>query len=603
MTSSPKTGDLARDELPETRDRLKFDQLDMMQIFTLRHPTLFLEAIRELKPEHFNVGGEQVRRLVWAKAVYLFGKYGTMPGPQVLETEVLAAMDADTDLFTHDNREEAVSLIGTAFEMEPGFIAGNTAWARDLLVNFLMERMVHAPLKGLMEKTGEAMVLANPLATLERLKTTYTRIAALGTSAASKLLPPGWKPQTTRYISTGIPWLDPIMGGGTNAGKVYGIFGPFGSFKTGFGVQVAVAGAQVRWEIAQATGEPPRLSVYVVYEGGEDEIRIRALATAAKMPKKHVVDHFLSDEPLSTFDSWKPYEVERRQQMQNPELMMPEVQRLEDGVLRTDNFRILDFSGSQANPHAGQGYIPEIVSALDRLRQDTGLEIGLVVIDYAKLMVRRYMRANGIKPEQTRFFMGDIPDTIRREVGERFGCAVWILQQLNTSANKKAAGSAQHHADSSEAGDFGENLWYCFTLSAVNKAQGHTIQLNATKTRDTEGLSEPLVVQISGNENCLVDAGARFTTRNGKIVRRDIAEAINPTVGERGRPGAVVVEHATTAETLAADLAALAADPTTAAADPPPPPPPPSRTRRPGGIGYTMPAALPAPSTPPGDVT
>lgn len=585
MTQSPNKGDLARDELPETRSRMSFDQLDQLIIYTLRHPTLFLEALRELKPEHYGAG-ETHRRLIWAKAIQLYTKFGRQPDHSGLEGGVLAGFESEPDRYTFEMRDDAVLLLETAYAMEDEVLHANTQYGRDLIVQFLTERMVYEPLKNLVDKTRAAgVVLANPLDTLERLKSTYSRVASIGTSASSVLLPPGWKPQLASYVSTGITWLDPIMGGGTNSGKVYGIFGPFGSFKTGFGVQVGVSAAQIHVTIAKDKGGKPRLVVYVVYEGGEDEIRTRALACAAKMPKKHIVDHFLSGAPLSTFDRLHPYEEDRLRRMANREDFLPETQRLLDAVATTSNFQILDFSGSRKNPYAGQGYIPEIVAALDRLRRETGMEIGTVIIDYAKLMVRRYMRANGLKPEQTRFYMGDIPDTLRRDVAEKFDCAVWILQQLNTTANKKAAGTAQHHADSSEAGDFGENLWYCFTLSAVNKAQGHTIQFNATKTRDTEGLSEPIVLQIVGDENGVVDARARFTLRNGKIVSRAVAEAVRPAVGERNRDGGGSSDAPSQPPEEAADPAADTGIPAERQ----------SRTRqpgrpRPGAVNFTPPA-------------
>lgn len=530
-------GDIARDELPQTRARLKFDQIDMMMVYSMRDHIVFLESLRELKPEHFNKPGEKPRRLIWAKTVQLYNKYNVMPSRSALEAEVLAAIEAEGDEMTFEMREEAVSLIAMAYEFETDVLDQHRQYGRDLLVQFLTERMVNDPLASLIQNASSAgSVLTDTGEVLNRLQATLSRVASLGSFAASPLLPStGWRPEQAEYTSTGYKWLDDILGGGTNPGKVYGIFGPFGSFKTGFAVQLGISMAQVQYTIAKEKGSKPKMIVYIVYEGGEDEIRARAIATAAKMPKSRVIGHFTGKHPLSTYETPETYEVERRRRSNNPEDCLPESMRVIDAIERTSNFHIIDHSGSKKNPHAGNGYLPEIVAALERLVRETGMEIGAVIIDYVKLMVRRYMTANGIRFDQVRHYMGGLPDAIRRDVAERFGCSVWLLQQLNTEANKKAAGAAQHHSNASEAGDFGENLWFCFTLSAVDKAQGHTIQFNATKTRDTEGLSEPIILQIEGNENALVDARARYTIKGKKIVRRDIADAVSPTVGEAGR--------------------------------------------------------------------
>lgn len=557
---------IALDEAPEVKPRLKFEQRDLLVTYLARNPTLFLEARQVLKPEHFNAGVEETAlSVLWQMQNKLYEKYGRMPDAPILEAEIMAVLDADSDRYTPEMKVDIASLIETAFNIETEVLRNNEQYGRELLCGFLLERAVMDPMTAFMKNIGRN-VLQNPERDLMRLTNMVGTVNLLRNNNASALLPEGWRPQTQVQVPLGIDWMDTALDGGQTVGQVYGIFGPFGSFKTGICVQIAVAAAQTQFAMAQGNaGYRPRLSVYIVYEGGEDSIRLRALGCAAKIPRKRLLHHFLGTGALSTGPGdLQDYERQRYEGM-SPGLMVPELRRLDDAKTRTSNFQILDMSGPAKNPQAGNGYIPEIVSALEKLRTQTGQEIGTVVIDYAKLMARRHLQARGLPYDHMRHIVGPIPDLVRRDVCERFGCTAWIAQQLNTAANKKAAGAPQHHADSSEAGDFGENLWYAFTLSAVDKRNGNSLQFNATKTRDSEGMAEPLILRIDGNQECLIrgdDLYRRDT--NGRLASRAVADAM-----------------------ISPDAQADAA----AAVDGLPEGSRPRQPRRPGQVGYQRPAS------------
>jgi len=552
------------DEAPEVKPRLKFDQRDLMMTYLMRHPTLFLEARRELRPELFNGGPDEIAiSAMWGIMLKLYQKYGSMPSQGMIEAELMAVLDTDPDRYTPEMKADVASLIETAFNYEVDVLRSNEQYGRDLLCEFLIERAVMDPVAAFMRNVGRN-VLVNPERELERMIHMLGQVNSLRHNTASGLLPDGWRPQTQLQVPLGIEWMDTALGGGQAVGQVYGIFGPFGSFKTGICVQIAVAAAQSQFVMAQGNqGYKQRLSVYIVYEGGEDPIRLRALGCAAKIPRKRLLNHFLGTGALSTGpDNLQPYERERFAGMPS----IPEIVRLDDAKTRTSNFHIIDMSGPAKSPQAGSGYVPEIVSALEKLRTETGQEIGTVVIDYAKLMARRHLQARGLPYDHMRHLVGQIPDLVRRDVCERFGCTAWIAQQLNTAANKKAAGSPQHHADSSESGDFGENLWYAFTLSAVDKKNGNTLQFNATKTRESEGMAEPIVLQIDGNQECLVRTNQFMRDAQGNIVSSAVGGTmIQPTDDEMPAEGSAAV-----------DGLPQGARPRT--------------PRRPGQLGYTPPA-------------
>lgn len=526
------------DEAPEVSGRLKFDQRDVLMTYLIRNPVIFLDARRELKREHFTEGTETALGVMWAVLLELYKKYGQLPGRAQLEAEVLAVLEDDPDRYTEGMKVDISTLISTAFEMETDFLATNEQYGRDLLCQFLLERAVMAPMSAFM-RNAAAGVLRNPMRDLDRMRGMVGKVEALRSYTATCLVQPGWKPKTQVQVPIGIDWMDEALDGGQTVGQVYGVFGPFGSFKTGVCVQIGVATAQTQYVSALGSDQKPRLTVYVVYEGGEDAIMLRALGCAAKIPRKRLLHHYLGTGSLSTNrTNLQQYEADRYAGMPAATIM-PEIDRLEEAKTRVANFHILDMSGSAKNPHAGNGYIDEIVTGLERLRQQTGQEIGTVIIDYAKLMARRYLQARGLPYEHMRHVVGPIPDYVRRDICERFGCTAWIAQQLNTAANKKAAGAGQHHADSSEAGDFGENLWYAFTLSAVDKKNGNSVQFNATKTRDSEGLSEPIILKIAGDQECLVDASSTYMRGpRGNIALRTVAGTMIAPPPADGEPAA-----------------------------------------------------------------
>lgn len=558
---------IALDEAPEVTGRLKFDQRDVLMTYLLRNTVIFLDARRELKREHFTGQGETALGVLWAVLLEQYKRYGMLPTKPQLEAEVLAVLEDDGDRYTPEMKLDVANLIATAHEMEPEVLSTNEQYGRDLLCQFLLERAVMDPMSAFVNN-AKLGVLKNPMRDLDRMRGMVSNVEALRSYSATSLVQPGWKPKTQVQVPVGIPWMDLALDGGQTVGQVYGVFGPFGSFKTGICVQIGVATAKTQYTIAAATEGKPRLTVYVVYEGGEDAIMLRALGCAAKIPRKRLLHHYLGTGALSTDrTNLQPYEVARYAGMPAA-AQVPEIDRLEEAKTCVANFHILDMSGSAKNPHAGSGYIDEIVTSLERVRQSTGQEIGTVIIDYAKLMARRHLHARGLPYEHMRFLVGQIPDVARRDIGERFGCVVWIAQQLNTAANKKSAGSAQHHADSSEAGDFGENVWYAFTLSAVDKKNDNSVQFNATKTRDSAGLSEPIILKIAGDQECLVDASSTYTRGSqGQIVTRTVAGTMVPLSppAENGS-GSAAVDGVPTGD-------------------------PPRAPRRPGQVGYTPPTS------------
>jgi hypothetical protein len=125
---------------------------------------------------------------------------------------------------------------------------------------------------------------------------------------------------------------------------------------------------------------------------------------------------------------------------------------------------------------------------VDSYCRESGKSLSLFILDYGKAFVRRYMDMNNMAAENIRFYLGRLPDLIRRDVADKFDCAALVLQQMNKTANTKKPGALLTHGDSSEASDFGENCWFCFALSVPYKSDDGAMitNLNMSKARDVE---------------------------------------------------------------------------------------------------------------------
>lgn len=416
---------------------------------------------------------------------------------------------------------KAVEMAEIARCADPRVMVDLEPWARSETARLLSERKVVDPLRRRLSEARGGFIL-DPSSMLADSAAALASIQALKGSRAVGVVPDGWHMDVPERTQTGDTFIDRILGGGTQAGKMYGVLGPSGAFKTGLGTQLCVSAAVSQY--ARARHDPshrPGLAVYAVYEGGKDEIQLRAMSCAAEIPKDRLERFYTGRFPLGNRPGEADYEAAYG-------FKMPESERLVMASQTTRHMRILDMAGPKENPACGTGYVDELAGALSNLVRTTGQPLACVVVDYAKLMARRHLMASKAKDDRMlRHLIGTLPDRLRIAVADQFRCPIWILQQLNTEANKKAAGAVQHHAYASEAGDFAENLWFAFVLSSVDKANGSTVTLHASKTRDTAGLKPIEVLRIDGVRNRLVPAeDYAYDPQTRRIVSRTALSAV-----------------------------------------------------------------------------
>lgn len=488
---------------------LTSDQLQVVIALALRNQALYREA-REFLLHHdtFRLPAETLFVLAITAFDSAWNKIQGPPPYEIWYAELSSYAAVDSLQFPPSVVSNAQQYAHWVCGLSDEYVHSYEGYARQELSRFLVERQSIERLRQQLTKAKVGM-LEDPTNVMERARVATSRIVSMASPAPVISSFPSVQYRQVVKHPTGVRAIDEIMGGGFETRQVYGLFGPSGAFKTGFAAQITANIAMT--EMARYRMDPnyvPGTCFYAVYEGGAEEIQPRVVAAAADMPRTRALQIFSSVHPDHTDQvlGSRPgeHEYERVERM-----TIPERERWAYARNGLSTLQILDMSGADPMTrkpnNSGKGGVEEIAGCIDRYVQAHKTPVRLVVIDYAKLMAKRYMTAKGIREDSLRHVLSAIPDTLRRLIADPYDCTVLVVQQLNTSANKRAAGSAMSHVDSSEAGDFGENLWYCFCLSAVNTACGSTVQLTASKTRHSQGSPYGTVLRINPNTNKLVD--------------------------------------------------------------------------------------------------
>src|SRR5262249_19254294 len=152
------------------------------------------------------------------------------------------------------------------------------------------------------------------------------------------------------------------------------------------------------------------------------------------------------------------------------------------------------------------------------------------------VMCRRYCVSHGLdESKRLRHLISRFMNELSQRVAQSYNCSVWVLSQLSGEANKKAPTSVQHYADAAEGKNFAENLDYCFCLGNKD-TESRCAQFMAGKTRRTEGMARPTVVQltrfsklVSNERDFAVDQVQRRI-----VSRRDLERVVDPNRARSG---------------------------------------------------------------------
>ena len=451
----------------------------------VKNRALFVKVRSSLTPDILNYPGEEFHSSFLKMIYEYFDRYGEMPLKQVALAQLVAtARDPGAGFYEGIVSDEVNAVYGLTDNASESMVRSAENMATDLIEELLIERKVINPTRSILANSADT-TLANPGEILNNANQSLLEIRRLMTSTLISSVPQ-IRRRSHNYVEFDhdMDFMNALTQGGLPRKSVSGLFGPFGSCKTTTATQAAASRINTEWRRHQR-GESSEIVIYANCEGSPDEISFRVLSFLAKIPVRAVKAHYYDITPLRDYVPGDPEDYNNKYGMSVPETI-----RLAEAVEKIDrHFKIIDLSGGgETSNNLGKNFVDDLSLTVDSYRQVSGMGSSLFILDYGKAFVRRYMEMNGLAAENIRFYLGRLPDLIRRDIADKFDCAALVLQQMNKAANTKKPGQLLTHGDSSEASDFGENCHFCFCLSTPFKNEdGVSItNINMSKARDVE---------------------------------------------------------------------------------------------------------------------
>jgi hypothetical protein len=451
----------------------------------VRNKVLFVKVKPSFLPEILNNPGEEFHSAFLRMLLTHFEATNELPVQGLAVAEMTSLARENHSGFSEKvASEETLAIYSLLAISTPEEVRSTEFVATQLLRELIIDRRVVMPTRSALLNASNAS-LANPGDIFEAASRNLLEVQRLlNRSTISSV--PQVRQRLNNYVSFDqhMDFLNALTQGGLHRKTVSGLFGVFGGCKTTVATQAAACRISLEWN-KHLRGEESEIVVFANCEGAPEEISFRVLSFLSKIPARRIRDHFNSIHPLRDYVPTDPddYQVKYG-------IALPETVRLEEAIEKIDKFlKIIDLSGStEGSDVLGKGYVSDLEMMTDTYCQESGKGVSLFILDYAKAFTRRYMDLNGISAEQIRHHLGRLPDYVRRQVSDKFNCASLILQQMNKAALSKKPGTLLSHVDSSEASDFGENCWFCFTLSQPTKDSDDklVVNMNMSKARDVE---------------------------------------------------------------------------------------------------------------------
>ena len=451
----------------------------------IRNRNLFVKVKSNLTPDILNYPGEEFHATFLKMLYEHFEQYSEMPLHQISVAQMISfAKEPGAGFSEGVVREEVYAIYNLIENADEAKIRATENMASDLIEEILIERKVINPTRSLLVNSGEATIV-NPGEVLNEANQNLQEIRRMMTRTLISSVPQ-IRARAHNYVEFDhdMDFMNALTQGGLPRKSVSGLFGPFGGCKTTTATQSAASRINIEWRKHQR-GEASEIIVYANCEGSPEEISFRVLSFLAKIPARDVRAHFYAIRSLRDHIPTDPDDYNNKYGM-----TVPETVRLAEACEKIEKFlKIIDLSGgAETSTNIGKGFVDDLAMVVDSYRRESGKSLSLFILDYGKAFVRRYMDLNNMAAENIRFYLGRLPDLVRRDIADKFDCAALVLQQMNKTANTKKPGALLTHGDSSEASDFGENCWFCFALSVPYKSDDGAMitNLNMSKARDVE---------------------------------------------------------------------------------------------------------------------
>lgn len=475
---------------------LTFAEMKTLVRGLVRFPTVLKSALRvDFAPEQFNGPDEHGLQLFLLIYISLLQRHDAVTKDMFLsEIEAMSqinliAMGPNEADFLFGADEDSEGFIDFAFaplarELEANEIRAERAYVENILRRFLNARMLKQQLKQIISHSNDNTSPIEFQRLLDQFNKKAQAIKFVGNEAVNAAVMPNMggniilPPQA---VPTTIAWIDNYIGG-FRAGDIIGLLGPYSGGKT---TMLSVVAVRLAQQYA-ATGQN-KLAVYIGYEDGAQKINFSLYSAAAHIER----NAFINKTPeevwagLSTRDTIKPYERNIPVNA-NSEILLCERDRWEAAQQWYNvNFAFLDFSSNPETGGRGNGGVHEIAATLENLTEQTGMEVGVVCLDYAGPLINREMSQNASTKYQEQIWrpLQMLPDELKTKISIPFGCTVLLAHQL-AQGDVKNIPPYRHvtHGDAQGSKAFAENLHACMCLNRPDP-ETHVSTINWSKIR------------------------------------------------------------------------------------------------------------------------
>lgn len=541
---------LASQRLPETVQPISLFELEIFFNCCCRFPGFFGEARQQVREHHFDQGAELAYALLWRSLNQVADLYGgfnheTVTGQMLVYLQQLGDM-MPQDIVNSIVRQDGQGLIWSS--MYSPADATTFQYGRGILQRFLHERTIVMPLRRLLNHGLNGSYAANLPDILEAVQHQQGQIASLQEVPRCLIAPDVGTPierPSDVFKPIGIPFMDRLLGGGQRVGDINGIIGVISGGKTTTAVHMAVAGAKQCWIDACPTNTRPEFNIFFTAEESTAKVLPRVRSCAFQIPRRKLAA--MTDwSQLTTQANLEPYERELVTQAAGGAEVLSETERWQiNAPWLNQCLELLDVSGSEKFPHAGEGFVPELVSNIEAvIRMRQGQQVRAVYIDWVGILVARHMDVTDADEAKMRHYIAKFINMSRRQIAERFGCTVWVFHQIKGAQLNASPTKLFHHSDAAEASAFAAELTVCGCIGAPDQDTGCR-RLNFSKVRyiaNEEVL--PVTFRIHPALSMIEDvthrygvdeAGRRFALVED-LARTQGAEAATPRA-QAGPPG------------------------------------------------------------------
>jgi hypothetical protein len=290
--------------------------------------------------------------------------------------------------------------------------------------------------------------------------------------------PEGWNEPTqiAKRNSTGVSFIDSLLRGGTAPGESYGILEPGDCGKTSLAAMISVEAAKAEyanWAAHNKEGVPGRAYHFF----SDDSINYLRRVSLVYMTgiKKDRLEEILKGRDISRFSipgNYETYELPKyKQEIAFGEAPPGEYERFVHAqeVLNCC-WRPVDMTGADSeHPGRGYGMVQEVAAIIGRDVFRSGARCLTAIVDHVKSAVRMHLARFGKERHEMRTLIDDWPLNMKRQVGLRFNCPVWSVQQFSAESNAAKPGDFSPVTLSSECRSFACRCDVCFALGVPTR--------------------------------------------------------------------------------------------------------------------------------------